>query len=68
MVTSETVAFFNGELKPESQVGISIRDRATFTVTPYSTPPGPLAGLHSSSGSISTASTTPSVTFASTPG
>ena len=27
MVTSETVAFFNGELKPESQVGISIRDR-----------------------------------------
>ncbi len=27
MVTKETVAFFNGELKPESQVGISIRDR-----------------------------------------
>ena len=27
MVTKETVVYFNGELKPESQVGISIRDR-----------------------------------------
>ena len=47
MVTKETVVYFNGELKPESQVGISIRDRGylygdavfdatrTFNGTPF---------------------------------
>lgn len=47
MATNETIVFFNGELKPESQVGISIRDRGylygdavfdatrTFNGTPF---------------------------------
>jgi branched-chain amino acid aminotransferase len=47
MTQAETIVFFNGELKPESQVGISIRDRGylygdavfdaarTFNGTPF---------------------------------
>ena len=39
MAQSENIAFFNGQLRPESQVGISMRDRgfihgdAVFDVT-----------------------------------
>ena len=50
MVQAEPIVFFNGELKPESQVGISIRDRGyiygdavfdaarTFNGTPFRLP------------------------------
>ena len=50
MALAEPIVFFNGELKPESQVGISIRDRGylygdavfdaarTFNGTPFRLP------------------------------
>ncbi|GIT43777.1 MAG: hypothetical protein Ct9H300mP11_17130 [Chloroflexota bacterium] len=58
MVQTEPVVFFNGEIKPESLVGISIRDRGFLYGEPSSTPPAHSTEHHSGCLNTSTDSTT----------